>query len=188
MRRLRPLPLLVLLVTVANLLVASSDGPASAAKPKATPPKATTQKPTTKKAATKAVSPTSLVGTWTWVRFETLLRYDDGSEVAGPTTIAPEASLTLKGGGAGAWTFSGHDVAGNPMSGSWDLDGNRITLTYDISPPIKLYRNVEVSGDKLVLRADDALMLLFAQANGLNTGTGTKIVGGRSYDELKRKK
>lgn len=184
MRRLRLLPLVALMATVANLAVVSSSDRASAAKSKP----ATTKPATTKKPAAKAVSPTALVGTWTWVRFESHLRFDDGKEVAGPTTIAPEASLTLKGGGSGPWTFTGNDVAGNPMSGTWDMDGSRITLTYATSPAIKLYRNVEISGDKLVLRADDALMLLFAQVNGMNEGTGAKVVGGRSYDELKRKK
>ena len=133
-----------------------------------------------------------LEGKWFLVKSIVMLRYDDGSVQNVSRDGQPDEFLQFKYSkttshkSEGTFTSFGLGTAGN---GTWSLaqDKAELDLSFTDSPDFYVFRRIdELSENKLIVSADDKLVLLFVEVNDLNQGQTKKVVGGSVFEEYKR--
>lgn len=135
-----------------------------------------------------------LEGKWTPVKMTISLKFDDGSVVNNTVPIKAgdymEFTYLKTEGNNAKGTYKTRGV-GFDSNGTWLLENQNNELTYQTiatdGQTVVLYRKVEtVTGNKLLLTADDRLVKLWAEVNNLNVGEQKKVIGGSAYEEYSK--
>ena len=85
-------------------------------------------------------------------------------------------------------TFTQAASHGALAEGKWLFaqDKAEIDFTYTATQLFKYRRIDELDDHKLIMSADDRMILLFVEVNNLNINGHKKIVGGSAFEEYKR--
>lgn len=134
-----------------------------------------------------------LEGKWILVKSTVTLRFDDGSVQNATLDGTPDEFLDFKytkttsHKSEGTFLSSGF---GFPSSGKWTLaqDKAELDLIYNETPALYQYRRIdELDENKLVMSADDKMVLLIYETNDIDPGgPNKKLVGGSVFEEYKR--
>ncbi len=186
-RRLR----LALAIMLVGLGVASASTVIAPVPVQAAKTKPTTKKnapPPTTKVKPGAFSPDLLAGKWKWVKSTATVRFQDGTDSVSDIAPVPGSILTFaRTEGSPIGKFSGQDYQGNPMSGTWGLEGRTIYLSYLGNDGFSLTRSINtLSSTRLVMTANDRQVA--EPMEKYATGGPKDVVGGSAYDELIRVK
>lgn len=133
-----------------------------------------------------------LAGKWNLVKSIVILKYDDGSVQNVSRDGQPDEFLQFKytkttgHKSEGTFTSFGFNTAGN---GIWSLaqDKAELDLIFQDNSNFFVFRRIdELDNNKLIISADDKLVLLFVEVNDLDQDQPKKIVGGSVFEEYKR--
>lgn len=135
-----------------------------------------------------------LEGKWTPVNMKITLKFSDGSTVNQTVPIKEGDYLefvyqkTTGNKSEGSYKTRG---VGFESTGMWRLEHSNNDLTFFSTATdggnTEIYRKVEsVTSNKLVLTADDRLVILWAEVNDLNQNETKKVTGGSAYEEYKK--
>jgi hypothetical protein len=133
-----------------------------------------------------------LEGKWTPVTTTIVIKYNDGS--VQNVTVAGEPGEYLEFKDVKTTThkaeglFTQAAIDGTLAEGKWLLaqDKAEIDFTYTSTQLFKYRRIDELDDHKLIMSADDKMILLFFEVNDLNINGQKKVIGGSAFEEFKR--